>query len=220
MLATELGHHTLFRSLLQAGYDLEATFGFEKQTPFLHALSQRELTAAKTLAALGANIEARDLLGDTALIFSSQGREREEMVQWLVDSGANLEARNDFGKSALRCALETNSKEAITSLLNAGADKESKDGSSRSLLSHFAGSNSSQAARILLSSGADCHSEDHRGRTPLMWATKRGSDATEVMELLILHGADVNQRDGLGKPPCIGQSSHRLIPLCRTSRLS
>lgn len=201
MLATELSHHALFRYFLESGYDLEATDMGKKHTPFLRAVSQRDLATSKALAELGANIEARGQNGETALTLLAKDKGVGEIFQWLVDSGANLEAKDGFGKSALRYALESNSEEAVKILLKAGADKESKDEESRSILSILAESNSSQAVRILLASGADCHSEDHFGRTPLMWAAQCQSDATEIIELLILHGSDVNKRDKLGRTP-------------------
>lgn len=201
MLATERRHHALIPHFLQAGHDLEVTDGYDKHTPFLRAVSRRDLVTSKALAGLGANIEARDRNGETALSLLSKDTSGGEMLQWLVDDGANLETKDRFGKSALRLALETNSEEAIRILIEAGADKESKDGESRSLLSNLAGSNSSQAVRTLLSSGADCHSEDFFGGTPLMWAARCESDASDIIELLILHGSDVNKRDRLGRTP-------------------
>lgn len=201
MLATERRHHALIQHFLQAGHDLEVTGGYDEHTPFLRAVSRRDLVTSKALAGLGANIEARDRNGETALSLLSKDTSGGEMLQWLVDDGACLETKDCFGKSALRFALETNSEEAIRILLEAGADKESKDGESRSILSNLAGSNSSQAVRTLLSSGADCHSEDYFGGTPLMWAARCKSDASDIMELLILHGSDVNKRDRLGRTP-------------------
>jgi ankyrin repeat protein len=201
MLATNLGHHTLIQYLLQAEHDLEATEGDEKHTPFLRAVSRGDLATSKALAQLGANIEVRDLNGQTALILSSKDRNGIEMLQWLVGRKPNLEAKDRFRKSALQYALERNSEEAIMCLLDAGADKESNDEHSRSILSKVAESNLSEAVRILLSLGADSCSEDIFGQTPLMWAAQCKNDATEIIELLILHGSDLNKRDKLGRTP-------------------
>ena len=201
MLATELSHHVLIRQLVEAGHDIEVIDGHEKHTPFLRAVSRRDLVTSKALADLSANIEARDKDGQTALILLSKDTNGGEMLQWLIERGANLEAKDKYNKTALQYALKINSEQAITDLLEAGADKESKDEESRSILSFLAESNSSQAVRILLSSGADCYNEDYFGRTPLMWASQSQSDASEIINLLISHGADVNKRDTLGKTP-------------------
>ena len=201
MVATDVGHHVSIRAFSQAGWDLEITDGHNKHTPFLRAVSRRDLVTSKTLVELGVNIEARDRNGETALTILAKDKKRGDMFQWLVDVGANLEAKDLNGKTALQHALETNSEEAIKSLLEAGADKESKDEESRTILSRLAGSNSSQAVRLLLSYGADCDSKDRFGKSPLMWAAGCGSDATDVMELLISYGSDVNKRDVLGRTP-------------------
>ena len=201
MVATDVGHHVSIRALSQAGWDLEIPDGQNKHTPFLRAVSRRDLATSKTLAELGVNIEAKDRNGETALTILAKDKKRGDMFQWLVDIGANLEAKDLNGKTALQHALERNSEEAIKSLLEAGADEESKDEESRTILSRLAGSNSSQAVRLLLSYGADCDSTDRFGQSPLMWAAGCGSDATDTMELLISYGSDVNKRDLLGRTP-------------------
>ena len=199
IVATDLGHQAVIRAISQAGWDLEITDRDDKRTPFLRAICRGDLATSKTLAEIGANIEARDDSGKTALIILAGKENVGDIFQWLIDIGSNLEAQGLDRKTALRHALEKNSKEAIRSLLKAGADKESKDGESRSILSHLAEGNLSQAVRILLSSGADCDSQDLFKQSPLMWAAGCRSDATEVMELLISYGSNVNKQDNIGR---------------------
>jgi cytohesin len=79
----------------------------------------------KFLASIGANINARDGKGETAL-HSAARRGGAEIVEALIELGAELEARDEEGRTALHLATEWANEDFITALLEAGADPRAR----------------------------------------------------------------------------------------------
>jgi|EP01044_Picomonas_judraskeda_P000600 hypothetical protein len=63
-------------------------------------VGEGDVADLRALLACGADVDAEDDAGSTALHFAAEFG-REEAVQLLVESGADLEARDDTGQSAL-----------------------------------------------------------------------------------------------------------------------
>ena len=74
------------------------------------------------LLAAGADIDARDEHGQTALMIAARDG-RTETVRWLIACGAGLDHRAKFNLSALMLAV-VNGRDAIVGMLaDAGADR-------------------------------------------------------------------------------------------------
>lgn len=74
----------------------------------------------------GADLEARDAHGATALI-SAAFNQNAEITNALIAAGANVAAEDDNGATALHFAALNNGPAVLTQLMNAGADIYSVD---------------------------------------------------------------------------------------------
>ena len=76
----------------------------------------------------GANIEARDNLGNTPLhCVCNGGYKNRTLARYLLGKGANPEARNDEGRTPLHLAARTGDTDTISLLLDNGANIEARD---------------------------------------------------------------------------------------------
>ena len=99
----------LLKLLLNNGANVEIIFnGF---TPLMFVADQNNIFAMKLLLDRGANIEARGMFGNTALLWavdagtSGKGEiSKIDVVKLLLDRGANIEAKTDAGETALDIA--------------------------------------------------------------------------------------------------------------------
>ena len=90
-------------------------------TDWKAAISADDTTRLAELVAAGAEIDARDEHGQTALMVAARDG-RTETVRWLVAQGADLNHRAKFNLSALMLAV-INGRDAIVGILaDAGAD--------------------------------------------------------------------------------------------------
>ena len=82
----------------------------------------------KELLAQGADINAKDSIGNTALIYAAGTEGRVEIARLLLDKGARINETNNWGDSALIRAIDwDNSTEMVRLLLNRGADLNIKN---------------------------------------------------------------------------------------------
>jgi ankyrin repeat protein len=76
----------------------------------------------KTLIKAGADVNAKDEGGVTALMLASSDGHKE-MVKMLIKAGADVNAKDKNGKTALMRASERGRKEIVKMLIKAGALK-------------------------------------------------------------------------------------------------
>ena len=74
----------------------------------------------------GADINARDIHGDTALLAATRSGQ-EIMVAVLLSKGANIHATDKFGYTSLLWAVRNNHKSIVALLLERGANIDDKD---------------------------------------------------------------------------------------------
>lgn len=111
----------------------------------------------RMLGAGGSHIEARDPLGDTALIFAA-GFRQTAVVRLLLARGADVHATGAWGATALHHAAENGAPDIAGLLLAAGADAGARDGLGRTALFGLVGgapAPRSALLRMLLQAGAD-----------------------------------------------------------------
>ena len=114
-VAAFAGHLEVVRVLIAAGADVNQTDegGF---SPLVIAVFRSETAIAHELLAVdGINLEARALLGRTALILAA-GLGLVNTVALLIQKGADLTARDDLGRTALNWARALH-KDAVATLL-------------------------------------------------------------------------------------------------------
>jgi ankyrin repeat protein len=161
-------------------------------TPLI-AASRYNLEAERMLIEAGADINATNAAGGTALMLAAASA-RPEAVRMLLEKGANVNLRTKRNETALADAATAGNEEIVKMLLDRGAEVNVPDIRGYSPLLYAAGSEATPAGivKMLLAKGAD---RDARGddETAAMLAAKRGD--TEVARLL---GVSEQERKKLG----------------------
>lgn len=138
------------------------------------------------LLAAGADVNAADGVGDTALMRAAQ-RGNPDMVKALLAAGANPNAQDKRGWTALMgaCVSENTPDTAVAeALLEAGAELELKNEHGFTALSYAAQSNKLEHVELLLAAGADVNSRDGLGRNVLHRAVMCRASLAMVCRLL------------------------------------
>ena len=158
--------------LLAAGADINSRATVDHahgmtllQTAVLH---QWGLESVRLLVKGGADVDARDRRGDTALTIAcrnSLGSNRDVVVA-LIQSGAAVDGKGAGGVTPLMCAAVND--------------------------------DSGDVVEALIDASADVNARDKRGWTPLMHATRRRREHIEIVQSLVEAGAQVNARHDSG----------------------
>ncbi len=180
------------RALLDAGVPVNGHFDDGgNNTPLTQAAGFGQLAVVNLLLQRGANVNARDYYGKTAL--------------WNAASTPMSEAGDMTPHGpvpptpAQRAASTANYTGIIGALLKRGANPDtSEPGSGMRPVAIAAYRGHLSEARALLEGGADPNARDRFGKTPLEWATYNGFP--RVAELLRAHGARVGVGHPLPKP--------------------
>ena len=154
-------------------------------------------TAADVQAALkaGANANARDEDGTTALMYAARNNESPDVVKALIDAGANVNARNGSDDTALLIVARYNTNpDVIKSLVAAGADVNVKNKENSTALLIAAEHNSNpDVIKALLDAGSDINAKGNYGATALINAVNNKTPAAaSIAKTLIDAGSDVN----------------------------
>jgi ankyrin repeat protein len=101
---------------------LNARLELRDETPLIWAVSEGYPDVAIALINAGADLNARNSDGNTALLRSAcEGR--PELTRVLIDAGAQLNIQNNDGYTALILARRRGHEDIAELLLQAGADK-------------------------------------------------------------------------------------------------
>ena len=187
--------------LIEAGADVEATFGLENETP-LHGAKNADV--ANLLLDSGASLEVTDNQGNTPLCSASRAGFLD-VVNALVEKGANVMATNRDGKAPLHYAVrdydsDDNSDIVKTLIENGKADVGlSETVAKMSPLMEACACRNIEAAILLIQHGANVRATNHKMDTALHFAASHYS--VELVEMLIENGADVNAQNNNGMVP-------------------
>ena len=86
------------------------------------AVREGDFAAAKALLESGAEIDARDRYGQTALMLAAH-HGHQALVELLIESGANLDVTAKYGLSALMLSVISGHRAIAEKLLRAGANR-------------------------------------------------------------------------------------------------
>jgi ankyrin repeat protein len=183
ILALQGGLCELVPVLLRAGARLDVADA-NGQTPLTYSVKPpARMECLEALLAAGAEVNAHDRWGSTALMQAAAGRNREA-VRRLLAANADVNARAADDSTALMYAIyqAPSDTELVAILLAAKADVNAsrKDGSTALMAAAYTGA--TPAAAALLQHGAKLDATDKQGKTALDYAKER--DRAEVVRLL------------------------------------
>lgn len=157
-------------------------------TPLMYAAAVGSSEAVKLLLDCGADPNARNAFGATALMWGAGDITK---VRLLLAKGANVNARSNFDRTPLLiAALHDNSHAIAKLLIDKGADVTACDKSKFCVLEAAAQGNDNATIRMVLARGADPKAKDRTGTDALMWAAVNGN--LGMAKLLLAKGSDVN----------------------------
>ena len=211
-----------------------ATEGGDKPTKTLHeAAAAGDIEQVKLLISKGADVDAKDKLGRTALHCASE-KGHAEVAKLLISQGADVNAMDRNLAKPLHYAVMRGEKQTVELLLSKGADINAKNRDGRTPL--FEAMKSSAAGRkevveLLASKGAkvpalhlaaymgdiekvrkclqdgiDINSQENFCCTALHAAANSGKK--DIVEFLISKGAMVDAKDALGVTPLYYAAMH------------
>lgn len=145
------------------------------------AASNGSLPILELLLDSGADVDAADATGVTALMSASFMGHREN-VEFLVGRGATLEAKTIDGYTALMYAAKAGQLDCVAALLEGGADVGARDQNGNAPLAFAAQHGYQEVVRLFLAAGSDPTVEGIQGFTAVDLALQNGH--AEVVELL------------------------------------
>jgi ankyrin repeat protein len=167
------------------------------ETPLAMAAVAGQKDVVEFLLAHGADVNARNLVGNTPLHEAvwEDDEAHKDVVGLLLAHGADVNAKGQQGATPLFDAAFDGSTGVATLLLAKGADVKARDDLGETPL-HLAAMSSLAVVNLLLANGADVNAQNIAGSTPLMFAALLAQES--VADVLLAHGADVNAKDKSG----------------------
>ena len=167
----------------------------------------------KYLVENGADINAKNNDGETALMKSSANHENIEIVKHLVENGADVNDKDNNGETALMIASAEFKNSGVVKYLNIvveylvenGADVNAKNNNGETALMRASGNNDMEMVKYLVEHGADVNAKDNNGKTALMRASEYGN--IEIVKYLVKNGANINVKDNNGETALIKSSA-------------
>jgi ankyrin repeat protein len=170
-------------------------------TPLIEAIKSRDPVAVNAALDRGADVNAAEGDGATALHWAAQ-IDDVEMLTLLLEAGAAVDATNRFNVTPLELAASNGNAVAIERLIDAGADPNHVSREGQTALMTAAANGRVAAVEALLAHGAEVDTaESFRGQTALMWAAGEGN--TEAVRALLAAGADVTAKSKAGFTPLL-----------------
>ena len=154
----------------------------------------------------GANANAKDENGRTALMYAAMYNTSVKAIKSLLSAGANAGMKTTIGTTVLHFAARANpNPDIIDTLLNAGVPLEATDSKGWTALMDAACFNSPEIVAALLRAGANVEARDSTvGETVLSLTSGRinkfhgTSYALPIVKMLLNAGANVNATSHYG----------------------
>ena len=158
--------HYLFLTILIACSALTVA-GQDPQndTALRKAAQDGDIQAVNDLLAKGANVNAKDDKGRTALLWVAPARDNPEMAKLLIAKGADCNAKDNDGETALMIAASQSNPGILTALIEAGAEVNAQNNAGGTALMAAAFRANLDEIKILLSKDADLKLKDKKDRT-------------------------------------------------------
>ena len=160
--------------------------------PIIEVLKAGDLETARTLIAEGADVDAPQGDGATALHWAAH-RNDLDAATLLIEAGADVNTANTLGATPLWLAAVNGSASMVERLLESGANPNVSLKMGETPLMTAARSGDVETVERLLEHGADVNAVEHeRGQTALMWAVAQ--QHADIARVLIASDADLHAR--------------------------
>lgn len=166
---------------------------------FIHAIKTGNYKETQKLIQRGADINAKDAGGASALIWAADSGDLK-LIKLLTGYGADINACDNQGASALMWAAYKGNESAVKLLIDNGAAKDSRDLEGHTPLMAACFNSHSGAVRALLDYGCDARAADFAGNGVLAYA--KNSGCVDIAEMITDHidsGAEAeNKKNAIG----------------------
>jgi ankyrin repeat protein len=170
-------------------------------TPLIDAVKRHDAVAVNALLDKGADVNAAEGDGATALHWAAQ-LEDLAAVESLLEAGAAADAPNRFNVRPLELASVNGNRAIVERLLAAGANANAVSREGQTPLMSAALNGRVGAVEALLARGAAVDAtETYRGQTALMLAAGEGN--VDAARALMAAGADVKAKSKAGFTPLL-----------------
>jgi ankyrin repeat protein len=169
----------------------------------VRAAGTGDVSAVRNLIAGGADVNARDASGRTAITAAVYG-DHLHVVRALVDAGADPDLQDEMKANALLATGETGNAEILREVLRAEPDLSRTNRFGGTALIPAAHRGHVEVVRELLRTAIDIDHVNEPGWTALLEAVILGDGGPahrEIVGLLVAAGADVNLPDPAGVTP-------------------
>ena len=162
------------------------------RVPLIDAVERADVGAVRSLLESGADVNAGEADGTTALLLAVR-RDDLTTADILLRAGADPNRANRYGIVPLSLAAANGSHLMIERLLTSGADAKATSADGETVLMTAARTSSVESLQTLLKNGADLSAKERRrGTTALMWAADAGQP--KAVAFLLKSGARVQER--------------------------
>lgn len=163
---------------------------------FLVAARTGDAAGLERGLAQGASVNARNRLGETALVILLKNN-KVDLAQKLLDAGTDVNLAAVNGITPLMTAAFNGQTAMARKLLDKGADVAPLDRLSKNAMTYAAGAGSTDIVLLLLGRGVDPNAVYRNDLTALMWAA--GFGKTDTVKALLAAGANPKLQDNRGK---------------------
>lgn len=168
--------------------------------PELHkAVIQSDLDKVKKIVSAGANLEAKDKNGETALFYALD-RNQVNIARFLIQKKADVNVSNIHGRHLIHPAIKNNQYDLIKLMLDHGL-KPNFDGSGSTTLTLTANLNPNnfKFIRLFVEQGVNINALDKNHYSALMYLTMIENPNLEIISYMMNKKADVNVKDSSGR---------------------
>lgn len=192
-------------SILVFGLTIVGLFTIFSITPLMQATTSEDIQEVRQLLLDGAEVDAKDLLGETAL-FIAVSKGSINIVSELIRNGANVNATDIVGQTPLLMGISEGKVDIVSELIRSGADVNAIDIAGQTPLLEAVSKRQIKIALELIKKGAGVNAIDC-GASPLGLAVdplNSSSDgSSSLVEALLRKGAEVNIELGCGSTPLL-----------------
>ncbi len=164
---------------------------------FVAAAHSGDLAGMEKYLSLGASINAHDAQDNTGLLIAAT-RGDEKMLRWCLEKGAARDWQNDFGDSALLCAIKGGHADIAALLLKEKFNAAASNYTGDNAMTLAATKGLLPLLPLLQARGLSVEAKDGGGHTPLMRVVY-AENAEAGIVLLKNLGADLNAKDNTGQ---------------------